>query len=144
MRYQRFIKLIIRFIAVEIGDLRPMAGIMNVDRIQWAGLTDELIERGEHPVSGRLLIGEQATTLLAEREGASWLDVAGFAGYVGQTMAKDEATSTWYFGPGPEERRGQLEMLDAPDFELPDLDGRMHKLSDHRGKKVLLALWASW
>ncbi len=90
------------------------------------------------------LIGEQATTLLAEREGASWLDVAGFAGYVGQTMAKDEATSTWYFGPGPEERRGQLEMLDAPDFELPDLDGRMHKLSDHRGKKVLLALWASW
>lgn len=90
------------------------------------------------------LIGEQATPLLAEREGASWLDVAGFAGYIGQTMAKDEATSTWYFGPGPEERRGQLEMLDAPDFELPDLDGRMHKLSDHRGKKVLLALWASW
>lgn len=90
------------------------------------------------------LIGEQATTLLAEREGATWLDVAGFAGYVGQTFAQDDATSTWYFGPGPEERRGQLAMLDAPDFELPDLEGRMHKLSDHRGKKVLLALWASW
>ncbi|TAK76433.1 MAG: redoxin domain-containing protein [Dehalococcoidia bacterium] len=35
-------------------------------------------------------------------------------------------------------------MLDAPDFELPDLDGRMHRLSDRRGKKVVLALWASW
>lgn len=90
------------------------------------------------------IVGEQATALLAERDGASWLDVAGFASYVGQTMAHDDATSTWYFGPGPEERRGQLEMLDAPDFELPDLDGRLHKLSDHRGKKVLLALWASW
>jgi hypothetical protein len=87
---------------------------------------------------------QHAASLLAERDGATWLDVAGFAGYVGQTTARDDATDTWYFGPGPEERRGQLDMLDAPDFELPDLEGRMHRLSDHRGKKVLLALWASW
>ncbi len=87
---------------------------------------------------------DRAGALLAERDGATWLDVAGFAGYVGQTAAHDDATETWYFGPGPEERRGQLDMLDAPDFELPDLEGRMHRLSDHRGKKVLLALWASW
>ena len=26
----------------------------------------------------------------------------------------------------------------APDFELPDQDGVMHKLSDYRGKKVIL------
>jgi peroxiredoxin len=37
-----------------------------------------------------------------------------------------------------------LQSLDAPDFELPDLAGRKHRLSDHRGKKVLLASWASW
>lgn len=26
----------------------------------------------------------------------------------------------------------------APDFELPDQDGQMHKLSEYRGKKVIL------
>jgi hypothetical protein len=87
---------------------------------------------------------DRAATLLSERDGATWLDVAGFAGFAGQTFARDEASDSWYFGPGPEERRGDLGMLDAPDFELPDLEGRMHRLSDHRGKKVLLALWASW
>jgi len=32
----------------------------------------------------------------------------------------------------------------APDFALPDPSGRVHRLSDHRGKKVLLVTWASW
>lgn len=41
-------------------------------------------------------------------------------------------------------RRAALASLQAPDFELPDLDGKMHRLSDYRGKKVLLAAWASW
>ena len=34
--------------------------------------------------------------------------------------------------------------LDIPDFSLPDRDGKMHKLSDFRGKKVLVITWASW
>ena len=32
----------------------------------------------------------------------------------------------------------------APDFTLPDLDGKLHSLSDYRGKKVVLMSWASW
>ena len=31
-----------------------------------------------------------------------------------------------------------------PDFLLPSLDGRLGRLSDHRGKKVLLIHFASW
>jgi peroxiredoxin len=34
--------------------------------------------------------------------------------------------------------------LEAPDFTLPDVSGTPHSLSDYRGKKVLLATWASW
>ena len=31
----------------------------------------------------------------------------------------------------------------APDFELPDQDGVMHKLSDYAGKKVILRkIWS--
>ena len=33
---------------------------------------------------------------------------------------------------------------EAPDFTLPDAAGRLHRLSEHRGKKVLLVTWASW
>ncbi|NLN16530.1 MAG: TlpA family protein disulfide reductase [Firmicutes bacterium] len=32
----------------------------------------------------------------------------------------------------------------APDFELPDLDGNRHRLSDLRGKRVFLNFWATW
>jgi peroxiredoxin len=32
----------------------------------------------------------------------------------------------------------------APDFVLPKLDGSVQKLSNHRGKPVLVNLWATW
>jgi len=32
----------------------------------------------------------------------------------------------------------------APDFVLPDLDDKVQKLSNHRGKAVLVNLWATW
>ena len=32
----------------------------------------------------------------------------------------------------------------AKNFTLPDLDGKPHKLSDYRGKVVLVNFWATW
>jgi peroxiredoxin len=32
----------------------------------------------------------------------------------------------------------------APDFALPDTNGRMHRLSDYRGKTVIINFWATW
>ena len=32
----------------------------------------------------------------------------------------------------------------APDFELVDLEGKTHKLSDYRGQTVVLNFWATW
>ena len=50
----------------------------------------------------------------------------------------------WAFGAGAGERAQALDTLAAPDFELPDFDGKTHRLSDYRGQKVFLATWASW
>ena len=32
----------------------------------------------------------------------------------------------------------------APDFELPSLTGGTVRLSDYRGRKVVLFMWGSW
>ena len=45
---------------------------------------------------------------------------------------------------GAEQRRDALQTLVAPDFELPDLDGTPHTLSEWRGKKRLLHAFSSW
>jgi peroxiredoxin len=39
---------------------------------------------------------------------------------------------------------GDVRGIPAPDFELASLDGRKVKLSDYRGKAVLLNFWATW
>jgi peroxiredoxin len=39
---------------------------------------------------------------------------------------------------------GNVQGAKAPDFELASLDGHKVKLSDYRGKAVLLNFWATW
>ena len=31
-----------------------------------------------------------------------------------------------------------------PDVSLRDLDGRVHRLADYRGRPLLVFMWASW
>ncbi len=45
---------------------------------------------------------------------------------------------------GPIMLVGNVQGVPAPDFTLPSLDGRKVKLSDFRGKAVLLNFWATW
>jgi hypothetical protein len=73
----------------------------------------------------------------------TWFNMTEFAALVHQPVAHDAALSTWYFGLRSDQRQ-QLNSLEAPDFTLPDLQGKLHRLSDFRGKKILLVTWASW
>src|SRR5262245_22345130 len=62
----------------------------------------------------------------------------------GRPVAIDTDERAAYLGVSAEERGRQLASLEAPDFTLPDLDGRPHSLSQHRGKKVFLVAYGSW
>jgi hypothetical protein len=80
----------------------------------------------------------------AERDGATYLNFSALADLIGKPWASDPKHRVWYFGAEAAERGTALKSLHAPDFELPDLDGKMHRLSDYRGQKVFLLAWASW
>jgi hypothetical protein len=73
----------------------------------------------------------------------TWFNITAFATLVHQPVAHDAALETWYFGLRSDQRQ-QLSSLQAPDFALPDLHGKLHRLSDFQGKKILLVTWASW
>jgi hypothetical protein len=63
---------------------------------------------------------------------------------LGRPLALDLEERAAYLGVSSEDRASALASLDAPDFTLPDLDGRPHSLREHRGKKILLVAYASW
>lgn len=64
--------------------------------------------------------------------------------HLGRPVLHDAAAGTWLLGAGADERSERLRNLEAPDFELADLNGKRHRLSDYRGKRVFLVTWASW
>jgi hypothetical protein len=72
------------------------------------------------------------------------LDLAAMWRRSGQPVVHDAASRVWVLGSGAQRRGTTLASLQAPDFELPDLAGRWHRLSHYRGRKVFLATWASW
>jgi len=63
---------------------------------------------------------------------------------LGRAVAHSERGDVWVLGESGQDRAAALASLEAPDFALPDPAGRVHRLSDYRGKKVLLVTWASW
>ena len=66
------------------------------------------------------------------------------SGHLGETVVHSDDLSAWVFSEPASKLGGRLRSLQAPDFELPDLDGRTHRLSDYIGNKVFLFAWASW
>jgi hypothetical protein len=72
------------------------------------------------------------------------IDLAGLARHRGQAVVRDDEGTAWVFGPPGETFAATRASLEAPDFALPDLAGRQHSLAAFRGRKVLLASWASW
>jgi hypothetical protein len=72
------------------------------------------------------------------------VDLVAFADLLGRPFVFDAECGVAHMGESARARGEQLASLTAPEFTLPDLDGRLHSLSDYRGKRVLLVAHASW
>lgn len=93
-------------------------------------------------------LGEFCVPLPAAREteflrGESF-NLASFWRHLGRPVVHGDDGQTWLLGESDEALRSRLTSLQAPEFTLPDLEGRRHSLSDYRGTKVFLVAWASW
>jgi len=84
------------------------------------------------------------SAFLSEEGSITWFNLSEFARLLRQPVAFDAEQSVWYFGPRADEQNSYVESLIAPDFTLPDMNGKQYSLSGYRGKKVLLLTWASW
>ena len=71
-------------------------------------------------------------------------NLTAFAARVGQQFIADPSARVWSFGEIPVVQGAYVESRIAPDVTVPDRKGKPVRLSQFRGKKVLLVTWASW
>lgn len=72
------------------------------------------------------------------------IEASRLATLLGRPTAIDVDERVAAFAAPAVERAEALRSGIAPDFELADLDGTTHRLSDFRGNKVVLYAYASW
>jgi hypothetical protein len=87
---------------------------------------------------------DRKAEFVSTKGATTWFNLSNFARLIRQSFVTDQKNNVWYFGVRAEEQNGFLASLEAPNFTLPDLNGKPHSLADFRGKKVLLVTWASW
>jgi hypothetical protein len=87
---------------------------------------------------------DRDSEMFVTRAGQGWFNVTELARKLQQAFTVDREHAVWAFGNIPVTRNAFLQSAMAPDFALPDRDGKLVRLSDFRGKKVLVITWASW
>jgi hypothetical protein len=136
----------------ETSVARPPAGLAAAEGDLWVTLAD-LKRATRYVVKPQGICRDELCfpipkgrkqAFLSKQCRITWFNLSEFARLVGQPVAYDPEQSTWYFGPRSQEQNAFIDSFIAPDFSLPDVNGRIHSLSEYRGKKVLLITWASW
>jgi len=93
------------------------------------------------------LCRDEVCVLVPDRlrlETENGIDLEVFGELVDRPVMVDREAGLTAVGAPREQRRAALRDLQAPDFALPDLDGGVTALSDHRSKKRLLVAFSSW
>ncbi len=79
---------------------------------------------------------------IADADDWVWFCYSDFADMIGQKYVRDGVV--WSLGSVPEVHGAGLQSAVAPDFEVTERSGATLRLSDLRGRKVVLFTWSSW
>ena len=90
------------------------------------------------------VLQDRDSPMYVTRAGQAWFNVTELARTLEQAFVADHDHRVWSFGEIPVTRTRFLRSALAPDFALPNRDGELVRLSDFRGKQVLIVTWASW
>jgi hypothetical protein len=80
--------------------------------------------------------------LPADARAGDLVDLRAFADALRMPLLHDEDEGLWSLGP--EAGGAALTSVQVPDLVLPTLSGEPFELARLRGRKVLIAAWASW
>ncbi|MBO6564634.1 MAG: hypothetical protein JJ956_07815 [Pseudomonadales bacterium] len=72
------------------------------------------------------------------------VNLSAFWQHLGRPIVSSTGGDITVLGESAGERNDALLSLSAPDFTLPDFNGKLHSLTDFRRQRVLLITWASW
>lgn len=127
-----------------IGDMTALLGARKVAEIEDALLAqnpDPMIKAHVYNTRARLLDRGDATEAQKKQAVAYYKRAVEFASAsntsAGKSLAEQAAGKVFIA------ERLQIGMV-APDIEAPDLDGVNFKLSDYRGKVVVIDFWGDW
>jgi hypothetical protein len=131
----------------ESGE-HEVAGAEPSTEALWVSANDASRATGWEAKPEGLCKGEICVPVPAGRErelvDGGRMNLAALWRHLGQPAVRSGRGHVWVLSESARERKAALASLEAPDFALPDPSGRMHRLSDYRGKKVFLVTWASW
>jgi len=82
--------------------------------------------------------------IIAEDNSEKWVNICELSKKLWQAIIFDEEYWVWSLWTFPQARKMTLESNIAPDFEIKDRAGKIVRLSDFKGKKVLIVTFASW
>lgn len=137
----------LRFLPPEDG-LAAVAPLLDDPEPLVVALSLKLLEKWSGEDFGVTLsetapVRNEQTGLEEYREGSREKTTAG-AALAGAWLAKHRNEFPATPPVVPAEATDNRTPLVAPDFDLPTIDGRQVRLSDHRGKVVLLNFWTTW